>query len=89
MTEQYRVEASIILTDGSTGNVIVSDIVESRDAADARSKMEAVLFENKINKGAICVQLDGNYGKWSVIPTRSIRSITVYVARIFEELYDD
>ena len=89
MTEQYRVEAQIILTDGSKRNVIVSDIIELRDAADARSKMEAVLFENKINKGSICAQLDGNYGKWSVIPTRSIRSITVYVARIFEELYDD
>ena len=83
----YRVEAQIILTDGSTGNAIMSDIIESKDVADDRANLEAVLFSNKINKGSICAQLDGN--KWSVIPTRSIRSITVYVARIFEELYDD
>ena len=83
----YRVEASIIFTDGSTGNVIVSDIVESKDAADDRAHMQAAFLSNKINKGSIVAQLDGN--KWSVIPAHSIQSITVYVARIFEELYDD
>ena len=89
MTERYRVEATIILTDGSTGNVIVSDIVESKDAADDRAHMEAVFLSNKINKGSVVTQLDGNYGKWSVIPAHSIQSATVYVATIFEELYDD
>ena len=89
MTEQYRVEASIIFTDGSKHTVIVSDIIKSKSLADDRAHMEAVFLSNKINKGSIVAQLDGNYGKWSVIPTRSIRSITVYVAQIFEELYDD
>ena len=87
MTKLYRVEASIIFTDGSTGNAIMSDIIESKDVADDRANLEAVLFSNKMNKGSICVQICGN--EWSVIPTHSIQSITVYVARIFEELRDD
>ena len=82
----YRVEASIILTDGSTGNAIMSDIIESKDVADDRAEIKAASFSDRINEGSICVQLDNNYGKWSVIPTRSIRSITVYVVQIFEEL---
>ena len=85
----YRVEAQIILIDGSTGNAIVSDIIESKSAADDRAEIKAAFFSDRINEGSIRVQLDGNYGKWSVIPTRSIRSITVYVATILEELYND
>ena len=83
----YRVEATIVLTDGSTGNAIMSDVIESRDVADDRAEIKAASFSDRINEGSICVQIYGN--KWSVIPAHSIRSITVYVVQIFEELYDD
>ena len=79
----YRVEAQIILIDGSTGNAIVSDIIESKDVADDRAEIISASFSDRINEGSICVQIYGN--KWSVIPARSILSITENVVQIFEE----